>query len=237
MNFFKWSIYEPLKINKYGIPEPISDKKIDPNILLIPLVGFDDKLNRLGYGGGYYDRYLSRLKLGNSLLKIGVGFSFQKVKNLDYRLEYNMVRPYTYSHYNTGTNYVHFNQPLAHPLVANFKEIINRVQYIPMKNLFVTVTYTYSTQGLDSAGYHFGANILELYTNRPFDYGVVAGQGVTSNINTFNLELSYMVRHNFFIDFNFMLRNYKTDFEQLSRNDLIMNFGVRWNAVSKNLSF
>lgn len=160
-----------------------------------------------------------------------------EVKNLDYRLEYNMVRPYTYSHYNTGTNYVHFNQPLAHPLGANFKEIINRVQYIPMKNLFVTVTYTYSTQGLDSAGYHFGANILELYTNRPFDYGVVAGQGVTSNINTFNLELSYMVRHNFFIDFNFMLRNYKTDFEQLSRNDLIMNFGVRWNAVSKNLSF
>ena len=82
MNFFKWSIYEPLKINKYGIPEPISDKKIDPNILLIPLVGFDDKLNRLGYGGGYYDRYLSKVKLGNSLLKIGIGFSFQKVKNL-----------------------------------------------------------------------------------------------------------------------------------------------------------
>ena len=82
MNFFKWSIYEPLKINKYGIPEPISDKKIDPNILLIPLVGFDDKLNRLGYGGGYYDRYLSKVKLGNSLLKIGVSFSFQKVKNL-----------------------------------------------------------------------------------------------------------------------------------------------------------
>ena len=93
MNFFKWSIYKPLKINKYGIPEPISDKKIDPNILLIPLVGFDDKLNRLGYGGGYYDRYLSRLKLGNSLLKIGVGFSFQKVKNLptnkfDQKLDY-----------------------------------------------------------------------------------------------------------------------------------------------------
>ncbi|MDA9152151.1 5-formyltetrahydrofolate cyclo-ligase [bacterium] len=82
MNFFKWSLSEPLKINKYGIPEPISDKNIDPNILLIPLVGFDDKLNRLGYGGGYYDRYLSKVKLGNSLLKIGVSFSFQKVKNL-----------------------------------------------------------------------------------------------------------------------------------------------------------
>jgi 5-formyltetrahydrofolate cyclo-ligase len=93
MNFFKWSIYDPLKINKYGIPEPISDKKIDPNILLIPLVGFDNKLNRLGYGGGYYDRYLSKVKLFKPVLKIGVGFSFQKVKNLpinkyDQKLDY-----------------------------------------------------------------------------------------------------------------------------------------------------
>src|SRR5210317_2111057 len=93
LNFFKWSIYEPLKTNKYGIPEPISDKKIDPNILLIPLVGFDNKLNRLGYGGGYYDRYLSKVELVKQVLKIGVGFSFQKVKNLpinryDQKLDY-----------------------------------------------------------------------------------------------------------------------------------------------------
>ena len=62
MNFFKWSKSEPLKINKYGIPEPISQKKIYPNILLIPLVGFDSHFNRLGYGGGCYDRYLSKRK-------------------------------------------------------------------------------------------------------------------------------------------------------------------------------
>ena len=82
MNFFKWSKSEPLKINKYGIPEPISEKRIDPNVLLIPLVGFDDQLNRLGYGGGYYDRYISKIKIKDKLLKIGVGFSFQKVKKL-----------------------------------------------------------------------------------------------------------------------------------------------------------
>ena len=58
MDFFHWSFKEPLKVNKFGIPETISKKKIYPNILLIPLVGFDNKLNRLGYGGGYYDRYL-----------------------------------------------------------------------------------------------------------------------------------------------------------------------------------
>ena len=45
-------------------------------------MGFDDQLNRLGYGGGYYDRYLSREQKNNKLFKVGLGFSFQKVKNL-----------------------------------------------------------------------------------------------------------------------------------------------------------
>ena len=82
MDFFQWSSKEPLKINKFGIPETTSNKKVFPNILLIPLVGFDDQLNRLGYGGGYYDRYLSRIENKNKIFKIGIGFSFQKVKKL-----------------------------------------------------------------------------------------------------------------------------------------------------------
>ena len=43
----------PLSINKYGIPEPISGKIVTPNILLVPLVAFDKKSNRVGYGGGF----------------------------------------------------------------------------------------------------------------------------------------------------------------------------------------
>jgi len=82
MDFFQWSFKDPLKINKYGIPETTSDKKIFPDILLIPLVGFDNQLNRLGYGGGYYDRYLAKVEGKNKIIKIGIGFSFQKVKNL-----------------------------------------------------------------------------------------------------------------------------------------------------------
>ena len=82
MDFFQWSFKEPLKINKFGIPETISNKKVYPNILFIPLVGFDTKLNRLGYGGGYYDRYLSKIKNITKTVKIGVGFSFQKIKKI-----------------------------------------------------------------------------------------------------------------------------------------------------------
>ena len=56
MDFYKWNLNDPLKINKYGIPEPITTNLIYPDIILVPLVAFDKNLNRLGYGGGYYDR-------------------------------------------------------------------------------------------------------------------------------------------------------------------------------------
>ncbi len=93
MDFFQWSFEDPLKINKFGIPETTSKKKIYPNILLIPLVGFDDQLNRLGYGGGYYDRYLSKVQNKYRIIKIGIGFSFQKIKKIpikkhDKKLDY-----------------------------------------------------------------------------------------------------------------------------------------------------
>ena len=82
MNFFKWSNNKPLKINKFGIPEPFSKKIIYPDILLIPLVAYDDNLNRLGYGGGFYDRYIHKMQEIKKIIKIGLAFSYQKVKKI-----------------------------------------------------------------------------------------------------------------------------------------------------------
>ena len=82
MNFYSWSLNKPLLINDYGIPEPISKRKVYPEILLIPLVGFDNEFNRLGYGGGFYDRYLAKKGNSKKILKIGVGFSIQKVSKI-----------------------------------------------------------------------------------------------------------------------------------------------------------
>ena len=61
MDFHSWSFSEPLKINKYGIPEPEKKYIVYPDVLLIHLVAFDKNLNRLGYGGGYYDRLIEKL--------------------------------------------------------------------------------------------------------------------------------------------------------------------------------
>tara|TARA_B100000963_G_scaffold327185_1_gene314757 strand:+ start:3065 stop:3616 length:552 start_codon:yes stop_codon:yes gene_type:complete len=94
MNFYKWKKNQILLLNKYGIPEPRKSKKIIPNIFLVPLLAFDNNKNRLGYGKGFYDKYLHKLKkLRNKILIVGIAFSFQKHHNLpinkkDFKLDY-----------------------------------------------------------------------------------------------------------------------------------------------------
>ena len=82
MDFYKWSKIEPLKINKYGIPEPITKKKIYPDVLLVPLVAYDLNLNRLGYGGGFYDRYINKISKIKKIFTIGLAYSFQQIKKV-----------------------------------------------------------------------------------------------------------------------------------------------------------
>ena len=99
MNFYKWSFDESLKINRYGIPEPESKKLVYPDILLVPLVAFDNKLNRLGYGGGYYDRLIEKLSKKKKILKIGLALTSQKIKKVptnkyDQKLDYIVTNKY-----------------------------------------------------------------------------------------------------------------------------------------------
>ena len=82
MDFIQWSLKDPLVINKFGIPEPSDGKMKFPDILLIPLLSFDTKLNRVGYGGGFYDRYIQRIKRKKKPLLVGLAYSFQRVKNI-----------------------------------------------------------------------------------------------------------------------------------------------------------
>jgi len=93
MDFYSWSFSEPLKINKYGIPEPESKNIVYPDVLLIPLLAFDKNLNRLGYGGGYYDRLIERLSKKKNIIKIGLAFSIQEIDKVpinmyDQKLDY-----------------------------------------------------------------------------------------------------------------------------------------------------
>jgi 5-formyltetrahydrofolate cyclo-ligase len=94
MNFFPWKRHEVLPVNKFGMLEPIKSKLIVPEVMLVPLLVFDNDKYRLGYGKGFYDRYLNKyLRKFKNILTIGVAFSFQKyhklpINNKDVKLNY-----------------------------------------------------------------------------------------------------------------------------------------------------
>ena len=94
MHFHEWQYKEILFVNKYGILEPLKSKIVIPDLILVPLLAFDKNKNRIGYGKGFYDRYLNRyLKIHKKILTVGVAFSFQKhhnipVNNNDFKLDY-----------------------------------------------------------------------------------------------------------------------------------------------------
>tara|TARA_B100000780_G_scaffold264512_1_gene219223 strand:+ start:104 stop:658 length:555 start_codon:yes stop_codon:yes gene_type:complete len=95
MNFVEWKYLDPLKVNKFGMLEPsLLSKSIIPKFMLVPLLAFDNNKNRLGYGKGFYDKFLNKfLKTKKKIITIGIAFSFQKynklpVTNLDIKLDY-----------------------------------------------------------------------------------------------------------------------------------------------------
>ena len=94
MSFKSWMFKEPLYVNKFGMLEPKRSKRdITPDLIMVPLVAFDNWLNRIGYGKGYYDRSLQKIIKNKKKISVGIAFSFQKssripVNKNDFKLDY-----------------------------------------------------------------------------------------------------------------------------------------------------
>ena len=95
MSFKSWKFKEPLFVSKFGTLEPSkSNKELFPDLILVPLVVFDNQLNRIGYGKGYYDRSLKKInKIKKKAVSLGIAYSFQKfnkipVNKYDVKLDY-----------------------------------------------------------------------------------------------------------------------------------------------------
>lgn len=102
-------------------------------------------------------------------------------KDLYFQTEFNVVRPFTYSHKNSGQSYGHLNASVAHPIGANFFEILALVSY-PFKKLKLTHKITYSAYGVDSSAVSYGQNIFVSYNNRVGDYDHLIMQGARKNV-------------------------------------------------------
>lgn len=123
-------------------------------------------------------------------------FSLFGIRNMDIGAEYNFVRPFTYQHRTSATAYSHFNQPLAHPLGANFKEYMFSVAYsikrwsAQTRLSVADVGYDFNKQLVPS---NFGNNVLTSYEDRVNEYGNYTGQGLNTDVMNIDLRLGYLL--------------------------------------------
>lgn len=162
------------------------------------------------------------------------------IRNLDLQLEHNRVRPFTYSHGDSVANYTHYNQPLAHPLMANFQEFIGIARYQPAPRWTMVAKLMYYQQGRDSSAVSYGSNIFLPNTPpyRQADFGYNIGSGWKTNVLYGSFLLSYEWKENLFIDVNAIYRKQETVTAPVtSANTSVISVGVRWNMNRRNFEF
>ncbi|WP_207512325.1 hypothetical protein [Longitalea luteola] len=161
------------------------------------------------------------------------------VKNLDLQGEINLVRPFTYSHFDSVANYTHYNQPMAHPLGANFVEAIGIVRYQPHPKWTTSARLIVWKQGTDTADSNFGSNIFIPNRNRPAgDYGYKLPNGPRATGVNAQLLVSYEVKENLFLEASALLRNYKSGVGSLAdRNSSVITAGIRMNMFRREYDY
>ncbi len=180
-----------------------------------------DKVNKYGYQIGikYFDLFT--------------------IKNLHLQLEYNNVRPYSYSSTNPEQSYTHYNQSLAHPLGANFYEAIGFVNY-RFNNFFVELKGNYAVKGADSLNFNFGSNVFKSDNAYPISQNmenVQTTQGLKTTIVTEDIHIGYLLNKssNFNIVFGVSNRTEQTD--RKTNNTQWVYFGVRTSLTNLYYDF
>jgi hypothetical protein len=151
----------------------------------------DFNIARTQEGSGYWG---NKFGLQGGLKWIDIG----GVETLDLQLEYNHLRPYLYSHFNTSANYAHYNQPLAHPQGANAREGVVIVRYRPVSRLRLMMTGGWLRQGRDRNGLNFGGDIFRSNASHDNgeanpDYGNEITQGRRRTLFRLHGRISYQL--------------------------------------------
>ncbi len=151
------------------------------------------------------------------------------VRDLDLLVEYNRVRPFTYTHYDSLGSYSHFNQPLAHPSGANFSEVLLKFDYRPFSRVWINGKFFFIQSGSDTDDLFFGANILRANTERNAQFGVRQRQGVQVQNQIISLTALYMLKHNFFLEAQYFRRDYDSEDALDDLRTQYFTFGIRLN--------
>lgn len=213
------------------------------------LVGLDAKANLAHHVQLYGQLLLDEFKLSELSKKWwGNKFAFQMgakyidafgIDNLDLQLELNRVRPFTYSHSDSVANWTHDNLPLAHPLGANFNEVLAGLRYQFAPKWLLQAKAFFYKQGRDTGRVSYGSNIFlpNGFPYRTADYGYEVGSGSLAKVGYASLLLSYQVRPNLFLEANAVVRKQNAYAAVPSKNTTVLTIGVRWNMHRREFEF
>jgi hypothetical protein len=162
-------------------------------------------------------------------------FNALNIDHLDMQLEYNKVRPFTYSYYDNQRNYTHGFQNLAHPLGANFIEIMAKIRYQPTWKLVLDGRLMYASAGENK--YAKDGKLIETFGNVPLvpndfkknDYGYFTTEGVNAKTLLLTLDASYQFYHNMFADLHILSRKKASADPMLNENTFFIGGGIRIN--------
>lgn len=215
------------------------------------LVGIDLKANvakRFQFYGQFLldEFFLKEVRAGNgwwaNKFAVQVGGKYINafgLKNLDLQGEVNLVRPFTYSHNDSVSNYTHYNQPLAHPLGANFIEAIGIARYQPHPKWTTYARLILWKQGTDTAESNFGSNIFKVNSLRPAgDYGYNLPSGPRSTGINAQLLVSYEVKENVFLELSGLIRNLQSGVAGTpDRNTSVITAAIRMNMFRREYDY
>ena len=219
------------------------------------LLGIDFKANMLRHVSLYGQFVLDEFNSKNIVARNGwwankfaaqLGMKYINafgVQHLDLQGEFNVARPYMYAHNSSNSNFTHYNQPMAHPLGANFYEAVGILRYQIIKPLNITGRLIYAIKGADTTGTNFGGDVFMPSVNQNFglnvyqEFGNTITQGVKQNIFMLNLIVSYQIKHNMYVDVNTLFRNVSSTYNPFNKNVLLINMGFRWNIPYRTFEF
>ena len=167
------------------------------------------------------------------------------VKNLFLQGEFNLVRPYMYSHHSGESNYAHYNQPLAHPWGGNFYELIARAQY-NYKRFYFQYKMNYGQWGddiitEDGELLNFGHDVYNNYSDFYHIDGTHGHFLLTGEKNTLmmnNFVVSWLVNPSYNLNVFADITHRSQSIEGGSQyNNFIINFGIRTTLDRKYYDF